>query len=321
MSTDARLSTGLPGHPKTKKLVRRLGPAAGWSLVCLILWARSSRPDGDLSGMTAEDIELAADWAGENDALVRELASVGFLDGSEGGYQLHDWAEHQPWSAGAEARSEKAKWAALCRRHGRQEAALLMPEYAAKLQQAQPEQDGSLPVAGSNLPVAGSSTAPSPNPSPSPNPNPSPEEETPHTPPAAAGGAQGGESGQGKATRQKREKVTFTAFIDACRAAGERPIRTDDPIFDFAEDAGIPREFVALAWREFALKHRDTGKLQKDWRAHFRDAVRRNWFKLWWCPNGGGCELTTAGVQVKRERDAERERERQDQLAQQEQAA
>ncbi len=146
-------------------------------------------------------------------------------------------------------------------------------------------------------------------------------EKPPHTPPAAAGGADGGKSGQGKGGRPKREKVTFNAFIETCRAAGERPIRTDDPIFDFAEDAGIPREFVALAWREFAIKHRDSGKLQKDWRAHFRDAVRRNWFKLWWCPPAGGCELTTSGVQVKRERDAERERDRQDQQAQQEQAA
>ncbi|WP_367346476.1 hypothetical protein [Stenotrophomonas bentonitica] len=319
MSTDARLSTGLPGHPKTKKLVRRLGPAAGWSLVCLILWARSSRPDGDLSGMTAEDIELAADWAGDNDALVRELASVGFLDGTEGAYQLHDWAEHQPWSAGAEARSEKAKWAALCRRHGRQEAAQLMPEYAAKLLLAQPEHDNRLPVAGENVPVAGSSSAPSPIPSPSP--NPSPKEETPHTPPADAGGVPPGKDKGTKASRTKRDKISFSAFIDACREAGERAIRTDDPIFDFAQDAGIPREFIALAWREFAIRHRDSGKLQKDWRAHFRDAVRRNWFKLWWCPNEGGCELTTSGVQVKRERDAERERERQEQQAQQEQAA
>ncbi|WP_329914054.1 hypothetical protein [Stenotrophomonas sp. SMYL86] len=150
------------------------------------------------------------------------------------------------------------------------------------------------------------------------------QENTPHTPQADARGAEGGKSDSGKPAkpeRPKREKITFTAFIDACRAAGERPIRTDDPIFDFAEDAGIPREFVALAWREFAIKHRDSGKLQKDWRAHFRDAVRRNWFKLWWCPPAGGCELTTSGVQVKREREAERERDRQDQQAQQEQAA
>lgn len=302
MSTDARLSTGLPGHPKTKKLVRRLGPAAGWSLVCLILWARANRPDGDLEGMTAEDIELAADWAGDNDALVRELASVGFLDGSEGAYQLHDWSEHQPWSAGAEARSEKAKWAALCRRHGRQEASQLMPEYAAKLLQAQNEQGSGMPVAGGTLPLADSGNAPSPNPSPSPSPNPSPKaEEPPHTPPAAAEGAKPG--------RKKREKITFAAFLDQCQDAGESAIPRTDPIFAFARDAGIPKDFLHLAWREFAGRHRDSGRLQKDWRAHFRDAVRRNWFKLWWLLPAGGCELTTAGVQLARERDAEKARE------------
>lgn len=124
-----------------------------------------------------------------------------------------------------------------------------------------------------------------------------------------------------KVKRPKRELMTFPSFVEGCRAAGERMIRLDDPIFDFAEDAGIPKEFIALAWREFAIKHRDSCKQQKDWRAHFRDAVRRNWFKLWWCPNGGGCELTTSGVQVKRERDAERDRERLEHQAQQDQAA
>ena len=103
-------------------------------------------------------------------------------------------------------------------------------------------------------------------------------EKPPHTPPAAAGGADGGKSGQGKAGRPKREKVTFNAFIETCRAAGERPIRTDDPIFDFAEDAGIPREFVALAWREFAMLQRDSGNQLKVWRAHLRFGVSRIWF-------------------------------------------
>lgn len=135
----------------------------------------------------------------------------------------------------------------------------------------------------------------------------------PPNPPADAEGK--------KPVRSKREKISFTAFADACRESGERAIRADDPIFEFAEDAGIPKEFIALAWREFAIRHRESGRLQKDWRAHFRDAVRRNWFKLWWCPDGGGCELTTAGVQVKRERDAERERERLEHHPQQDQAA
>lgn len=301
MNTDARLSVGLPGHPKTKKLVRRLGAGAGWSLVCLILWARANRPDGDLTGMSAEDIELAADWAGENDALVRELVSVRFLDGVDGEYRLHDWADHQPWSAGSDMRSLKAKWNAVKRHHGIQEADRQVPEYARIRAESKDSDAGSIENdASSNadskvlaMRPASSSNAPSPSPSPLPSPE---DQEPPHTPPANAEGAKPG--------RTKRPKITFPAFVDACRDAGEKPVCADDPIFTFATDAGIPRDFLHLAWREFASKHRTSGRMQKDWRAHFRDAVRRNWFKLWWFPSEGSCELTTAGVQLKRERDA-----------------
>lgn len=304
MSTDARLSVGLPGHPKTKKLIRRLDASAGWSLVCLILWARANRPDGDLAGMSAEDIELAADWTGENDAFVRELASVGFLDGVEGAYQLHDWADHQPWSAGSDLRSLKAKWNAVKRHHGEAEADRQVPEYA-RIRAASSDSDASSKKidatsnAGSSdaaMRPAGSSNAPSPSPSPYPK-----EEKPPHTPPADAEGAKPG--------RRKREKITFAAFLDLCQEAGESAIPRTDPIFTFATDTGIPRDFLHLAWREFAARHRDSGRMQKDWRAHFRDAVRRNWFKLWWFPATGPCELTTAGVQLARERDADRARE------------
>ncbi|QNH21228.1 hypothetical protein HEP73_02140 [Xanthomonas sp. GW] len=121
-------------------------------------------------------------------------------------------------------------------------------------------------------------------------------EKNPPNPPAGAEGEKPG--------RRKRAKINFPAFIEACRDAGEKPVCADDPIFTFATDAGIPRDFLHLAWREFASKHRTSGRMQKDWRAHFRDAVRRNWFKLWWFPSEGSCELTTAGVQLKRERDA-----------------
>lgn len=131
MATDARISTGLPGHPKAKKLMRRLGQAAGWNLVCLILWAAANRSDGDLSGMSNEDIELAAEWEGEEGCFVDTLASVRFLDGTEGDYALHDWHEHNPWAAGAEARSAKARWNAAKRHHGVAEADRLVPEYAA----------------------------------------------------------------------------------------------------------------------------------------------------------------------------------------------
>lgn len=160
---DARISTGLPGHPKTKKLLRRLGPAGPWALVCLFLWTAANRSDGNLSGMSDEDIELAADWQGDDGQLVQALASVGFLEGDTGAFVVHDWAEHNPWAAGASERSEASKWAALCKRYGRAGAAERMPDYAARMRPApDPHAAGTNPQCDPDAPL------PSPLPSPLP---------------------------------------------------------------------------------------------------------------------------------------------------------
>lgn len=82
-------------------------------------------------------------------------------------------------------------------------------------------------------------------------------------------------------------------------------IPEDDPIWSYADQTGIPEEFVILAWETFASQMRDRGKRQRDWRAHFRNAVKRNWFKLWWFPATGGCELTTTGIQARRAAEAQ----------------
>lgn len=171
---DARISTSLPGHHKTKKLAKRIGPVGCWHLVCLFLWAAANRSDGTLAGMTDEDVELAADWSGDDGAFVAALKTVGFLDGAEGAYAIHDWEDHNPWAAGAEARSAKSKWAALCKQHGRREAAKIMPEYAVRFdsssQPNEPSKPDALPDSASGTPVADSGSAPSPSPSPSPSP-------------------------------------------------------------------------------------------------------------------------------------------------------
>ena len=140
-SADARIATSLPSHPKTKKLVKRLGGAAGWHLVCLFLWAAANRPDGDLDGLSDEDVELAVDWSGEDGAFVEALAAVGFLDGEQGARRIHDWAEHNPWAAGADARKEKASFAALVRQHGRAQAEHMMPDYAKRLREARKQHE------------------------------------------------------------------------------------------------------------------------------------------------------------------------------------
>lgn len=178
---DARISVGLPSHPKTKKLMRRCGAGGAWRLVCLFLWAAANKPDGDLTGMTVEDIELAADWDGDDGRFVAVMVEVGFLDEADGGYQIHDWNIHNPWAAGSEARSEKARWLATCKHHGREKAAELMPEYATRL----------LRSASSIQPVCGtltdgmqeceSSCAPLPSPSPLPSPRSSISEQTTST--------------------------------------------------------------------------------------------------------------------------------------------
>ena len=100
-------------------------------MVVLLLWVAANRSDGDLSGMSDEDIELASDWDGEEGAFIAALRRIRFVDGEQGSTVVHDWAEHQPWAAGAGARSLKAKWNAVKRFHGEHAADKEVPEYAA----------------------------------------------------------------------------------------------------------------------------------------------------------------------------------------------
>lgn len=112
MNSDIRLAVGFWQHPKTRKLAKRLGLEGVRSLQILWLWASQNKPDGDLSGMDWEDVELAADWTGEERAFFDYCLGV-WIDETPEGYVLHDWAEHNPWQAEAEARKEQARANAL----------------------------------------------------------------------------------------------------------------------------------------------------------------------------------------------------------------
>ena len=172
---DARICVALPSHPKTKKLIKKAGTDAAWRLVCLFLWAAQNRPDGVLSGMSAEDIELAVDWTGEDGAFVDALISVGFIEEENGEFIIHDWHEHNPWAAGAGERKQKAQFNALCKHYGREEAARRMPEYAEKHAKTNDQQAASTDVAPNNsatsMHTAETSNAPSLTPSLTPSPS------------------------------------------------------------------------------------------------------------------------------------------------------
>lgn len=108
MNTDFRLSVGLTSNPKTIKLMRRCGDRAFFCLINLWGWVSQYKPEGDLSGMDDESIEISAGWTGGEGEFVAQLSAVGFLDGEPGGYSLHEWEEHNPWVAGAIVRKEAA---------------------------------------------------------------------------------------------------------------------------------------------------------------------------------------------------------------------
>jgi len=99
---------------------------------------------------------------------------------------------------------------------------------------------------------------------------------------------------------KEKAGATLKAFLDACKASGEKPIPEDDPIFDYAEKVGIAPDMLATAWQEFKTRFLPTAKRQKDWRAHFRNAVRRNWYGLWFLKEGEAARWTTAGEQARR---------------------
>ena len=109
----------------------------------------------------------------------------------------------------------------------------------------------------------------------------------------------------------RQRGCTFAAFVDECRAKGEKPIPEGHPVFRFADDAGIPVEFVRLAWFEFRRDFGDGGKSAKKrqagvrgWRQHFDNAVRKGWYRLWAFDRQGECYLTPAGIALQREAEA-----------------
>lgn len=115
MNTDFRVSVDFFNHHKTRKLKKRIGNGGVLSLMQLWAYAAKVRPLGDLYDMSEEDIEMSADWQGEEGVFISACVDVGFIDSTESGFVLHDWVENNPWVAESEARSEKARKAAKAR--------------------------------------------------------------------------------------------------------------------------------------------------------------------------------------------------------------
>ena len=151
MNADIRLKVTFPNHHKTKKLHRRLGPQGPLSLIYLWLYVAENKPDGVLSGMDEEDIEIAAQWDGDAGSMLTALLDLCFLHKKEcsehNAYVVHDWKENNPYAFHAPVRSERARKGAAARWG---------------------KDDKKQGINASSMLPAQASNAPSPSPSPSP---------------------------------------------------------------------------------------------------------------------------------------------------------
>lgn len=104
--------------------------------------------------------------------------------------------------------------------------------------------------------------------------------------------------------RTKPGAIALQTFLDVCVEKGERPLRDYAPLWRYTEGAGLPQDFVALAWVEFRRRFLPGGtgdaKRYTDWRKAFRKYVEGNYLKLWAIDGNGQYFLTTLGKQAQK---------------------
>lgn len=116
MTIDIRLDVEFFQHPKTIKLERRLGFEGVKALLQLWMWAAKNRPDGLLSNMDDEDIEIAAGWM-KTDPIVPVLIDLRWIDRTDEGYVLHNWGQRNPWVATTTDRGDRARFSRMASTH------------------------------------------------------------------------------------------------------------------------------------------------------------------------------------------------------------
>lgn len=101
--------------------------------------------------------------------------------------------------------------------------------------------------------------------------------------------------------------ISLPTWLDALKANGEEPMLGEDPVFDYAEQAGISLDMLRLCWVEFKSRYSEpNAKRYKDWRSVYRKAVRGNWLRLWRVNADGDYVLTTEGLQAQKVQQAKR---------------
>lgn len=102
------------------------------------------------------------------------------------------------------------------------------------------------------------------------------------------------------ATSKKREQVTLSAYLSACKADDAKPVPDDHHIRSWAADAGITDEMLQVTWVVFRDRYtKDVNyknKRYKDWPGHFANGVQANWFRIWFVGDDGKPAWSSVGM-------------------------
>jgi hypothetical protein len=108
--------------------------------------------------------------------------------------------------------------------------------------------------------------------------------------------------------RQKREQTTLNEYLFVCKTTAAKPVPDDHPIRKWCVDAGLVPEMLQVAWVLFRERYTEgekgRGKRYKDWPGHFANAVKANWFRLWFADEKGALCWTSTGLTHKTVLDA-----------------
>jgi len=101
----------------------------------------------------------------------------------------------------------------------------------------------------------------------------------------------------------KPKTSTFSAWLKTVRESEQKPVSGYGPVWDYAGRAGIPAEWIELAWLRFRDRYERDEKAKRkrytDWRRVFLNAVEGNWLGLWcWSERDQAFRLTTTGMQA-----------------------
>jgi hypothetical protein len=255
---DIRVGVTEADDPKTEKLVRRCGEGAFRCWIRLKSYARLSRPDGHLTGMTGEDIEIASGWSGEPGLFCDTLVSIGQLESSGEAFSIRDWALMQPYADSSAARSEHARKAAHARWN---RFALETPPDAPASSEHCSEHSRALLNGGSSnalSPSYLSSTDPSPS-----DRSPSSEEES-TADAACASASSPPEPRNGTPKKTGSQSKPLTSWPEG--------FALDEEMRTFALERGIGADLEFEKFRDWAI---GIDKHFSDWRAGWRNWIRK----------------------------------------------